>query len=560
MPNKIIAIGGTGIKCLEAFVHYCAILKTEKKYDVLIIEADKSNKNLERLNDTISKYIKMQKLLYINNDDKRQYGYGGVFCNLIDEKSEKKFRVWNPDRNPKTDNTLNTIEGFNESKLANALYTYDEKNENLDEGFVGHPSIGSLIAALKVNFSDKEWKDFIGEESNVMGNEEKTKIFILGSIFGGTGASGIYTFANKILNYEFTREKEEGQLKVNYKKEVDNDKIAICLGMMTPYYIIPNKNENKNSIVYDTNNKHNLTVKDGDILDNSCYALKFYSESWEHINKVSTVMIGNSKRENLVKRDYNDINQKTTWTEEKVEYSYNAQKNPSLISELIMALCMYKFFDKDLEKGMVYIPIKKINDSKSKAYISNESLSCSYNEFFNDLGNMLKTSICFSRKLYPEINKFRNIEITKEDLNRFKWLEILYNDMNKGSDSKNLVMKHADIAKNYYDSFFLWIINTFTIEYTPDEDNEITQDVINEELLKDAWELSKYLKNKQYGDIINNISSKFKKKWRWKRISKVATSILGVLSDIITVATTGALPAIAKLIIRLFTIGGENNA
>ena len=93
--------------------------------------------------------------------------------------------------------------------LYKALYTKKERTTLLNEGFRGHPSIGAAVIAKKINLSDGNYT-IEGEVwswlKNRVNEDVKTgltaRIFLVGSIFGGTGAAGLPTVA-KLLRHTF---------------------------------------------------------------------------------------------------------------------------------------------------------------------------------------------------------------------------------------------------------------------------------------------------------------------------------------------------------------------
>ena len=53
----VIAIGGTGMRCLESFVHLCAVgLFDDKEINVLTLDTDAQNGNKERTESLIHLY------------------------------------------------------------------------------------------------------------------------------------------------------------------------------------------------------------------------------------------------------------------------------------------------------------------------------------------------------------------------------------------------------------------------------------------------------------------------------------------------------------------------
>jgi hypothetical protein len=83
------------------------------------------------------------------------------------------------------------------------LYTPDERNQQLDEGFRGRPSIGAAVMSqIDLKRLDTEpWGSFIQSINNAVGAQGKqARVLLCGSIFGGTGASGIPTIARLLRN------------------------------------------------------------------------------------------------------------------------------------------------------------------------------------------------------------------------------------------------------------------------------------------------------------------------------------------------------------------------
>ena len=63
MEDKIfvVAIGGTGMRCLESFVHLCAIgMFDNKEIDILTLDTDQSNGNKKRVEDLVDHYVRIK--------------------------------------------------------------------------------------------------------------------------------------------------------------------------------------------------------------------------------------------------------------------------------------------------------------------------------------------------------------------------------------------------------------------------------------------------------------------------------------------------------------------
>ena len=80
--------------------------------------------------------------------------------------------------------------------LFEVLYSEKERDTELDKGFRGHPSIGASVMAQTVLGNAEPWKTF----RDLVNADMNPKVFLAGSIFGGTGASGFPTIAKLIKN------------------------------------------------------------------------------------------------------------------------------------------------------------------------------------------------------------------------------------------------------------------------------------------------------------------------------------------------------------------------
>ena len=157
MGKYIIAIGGTGIKCLESFLHISAFggFGSEKDiYNVMVVEGDRGNGNKMRLQSAIANYINCQRVFYPkgvntqeglsrkeNRDIEKRLKHG-VFrdrYNVDTSKGKDAFFVWEPD-NDKV--SLAEMAGEADSStngLMEVLFSESEMNRKLHVGFEGHP-------------------------------------------------------------------------------------------------------------------------------------------------------------------------------------------------------------------------------------------------------------------------------------------------------------------------------------------------------------------------------------------------------------------------------------
>jgi hypothetical protein len=199
MSLYVVAIGGTGARCVEAITHLAAAgLFEQERIQILFIDPDQSNGNLTRTRATIKAY-----------QDCRQWISEGGDRTPWMQALVGSLEVWSPFHSS-TNKSLGSFFNyesyqFNNSSLGHlfeVLYTKGEREAELDVGFRGRPAIGSAIMSQVQldNASQEPWQTFIQDIGLDLGQSRRTKIFLCGSIFGGTGAAGFPTIGRLLRN------------------------------------------------------------------------------------------------------------------------------------------------------------------------------------------------------------------------------------------------------------------------------------------------------------------------------------------------------------------------
>ena len=198
MSYHVIGIGGSGAKCVEALTHLSAAgMIPDEDLNILFVDPDTANGSLDRAQTTLQRY---QNCRQLKSGSKDLFG-----TNIIISKPS----VWTPfgdNANPTLENFFHysALKTQNEAAahLFDILYSPQEKEVVLDEGFLGHPSIGAAVMAKKIKLDTFEpWKTF-KNRVELDCKSKGSKIFLIGSIFGGTGASGLPTIA-RLIRREF---------------------------------------------------------------------------------------------------------------------------------------------------------------------------------------------------------------------------------------------------------------------------------------------------------------------------------------------------------------------
>jgi hypothetical protein len=187
----ILGIGGTGMRCLEAFVHLCAMgMLDNKEIHILALDTDLDNGNYDRLKSLITEgYLKVKG---VNN--KKHFALKDTFFS-----ANIKLYKFSPDYSKEDtgrfDRLVSLIDEPKEVRdFANLMFTESVQNFDLKHGYRTQTHIGSLLMyhalrkeAENINSDISRFLKILVDATSI-GNP---RVFVMGSVFGGTGASSI---------------------------------------------------------------------------------------------------------------------------------------------------------------------------------------------------------------------------------------------------------------------------------------------------------------------------------------------------------------------------------
>jgi hypothetical protein len=180
----IVSVGGTGHKVLVSAIHLaaCGAFRNKNtnqvnKINVISIDADSGNGNLALATRTFLDYKKLYQAL--QRDDSNLIEIDSVVpaLNISLFQDDKKSLT-------RTFNFAQYDATTPEDELIRFLYTDSEIEAEFDKGFYGHTSVGAVIVRDILQESNA-WRDFTRLIN------ENDQVVVVGSIFGGTGASCI---------------------------------------------------------------------------------------------------------------------------------------------------------------------------------------------------------------------------------------------------------------------------------------------------------------------------------------------------------------------------------
>ena len=176
----IFGIGGTGARVLRSFTMMMASGVNIGSDEIvpIIIDPDASNADLTRTVALMNNYRAVHSELTFTKKNESQFFRKELSQILVN------YTLRINDTDDKTFQQFIDLPSMKKSSQAMMRMLFSEKNlaSSMDVGFKGNPNIGSIVLNQIVDSDD--FQDFANNF------ESGDKIFIISSIFGGTGASG----------------------------------------------------------------------------------------------------------------------------------------------------------------------------------------------------------------------------------------------------------------------------------------------------------------------------------------------------------------------------------
>jgi len=203
----IFAIGGTGSRVLKSLTMLLAAGikpegETEFEIIPIVIDPHKSNEDLKRTDELILNYQAITREIGFDNGFfstelstpdkilKTKTKALGSFTFNLQQVAKKEFKDYIDLANLNEPNKALANILFSGKSINKRGEQIDLLDIEMDIGFVGNPNIGSVVLN---QFKDSdEFKEFASNFN------EADRIFIISSIFGGTGAAGFPTILKNI--------------------------------------------------------------------------------------------------------------------------------------------------------------------------------------------------------------------------------------------------------------------------------------------------------------------------------------------------------------------------
>ena len=157
MANKVflIGIGGTGMRCLESFVHTCAMgMYDNTEVELLALDTDKDNGNFDRLRTLVDHYNK------VNGGSTKENTFFSAKINYYEFSpgytDTDSFAALSNYSNLDTHRNQDTS-----ADLVDMFLTEDVRNMSLKEGYRAQTQMGSLLMYYAIEQAAYEAKNNI---------------------------------------------------------------------------------------------------------------------------------------------------------------------------------------------------------------------------------------------------------------------------------------------------------------------------------------------------------------------------------------------------------------
>lgn len=326
------------MRCLESFVHLCAAgMFDNHTIDILTIDTDQSNGNKDRVEHLINLYNKVK-----TNDANNVGGQPRTDTFFSAKLNLRRFFTDYSTSQRKTYNLLAGTTNLSDSQrqdnkdIADLFFEADSVQEfSLDHGYRAQTHLGSMLmyhgiieAAINykrggnnVKAHEKDLVEYIKELNK---NAANARVFVFGSVFGGTGASSIPVFPLAIS--------EALKIITDGTTVINTDKVLFGSTLLTDYFtfnIPTDAQKSAQKVIADANNfalnsQAAMSFYEGDASVKTTYK-RMYHIGWPNKSKINYSKDGDGS----------------------VVTGGNGQRNDCHVAEMMCAAAAYDFFNED---------------------------------------------------------------------------------------------------------------------------------------------------------------------------------------------------------------------
>lgn len=417
----VIGVGGTGTKCVEAFVHLCAMgaVQSAETVEIRIVDIDEDGGNYHRL------------LEVINNYDAAR----GIVQKIKNEKGSEGSKKWfGPNLSTGIQFTWSTREDTKQSNyclddlitasqgdekqihLMHALFSKKEREMELKQGARGIPRIGSLLCAkgLDLYNMDSFWRELFGGAA--MAGADEKRVIVFGSLFGGTGASCTPTIVKRLKNWADDKH-------INLK---------VGMGLMLPYFCFDSDGKIEAS---------RLRAESDMFIMNSKAALQYYKET-DVLDKAYNLYCFGDKIDDKVR---------------KVDFALGQrpQKNDAMPVEILAGEAIADFLFSNLKEGS-FRYVKRLRDGDTDDAPYRWEQFPDGQTIQGKMANLLRFAMVFNNYFFAKGSAAKDIQ----NMNCFS--KFFGKDTFTDGGKRSAWIKNFAPVKAYCDYFLAWAVQLKT--------------------------------------------------------------------------------------------------
>lgn len=267
MHDYVIGVGGTGARCLEAICYLAAAGLVTNDLHMLVLDPDQNNGNGKRTQQIIEQYCRLQ------GCEQPAAPTGKAFLGLVRKPLEPPVLFQAPMndsgqegnsarpyywRNPNVPTrTFEQAVNFARQPrhfqdFIQLFYQASDLKMQLNAGYRGRTSVGAV--ALKIDLDstvNDEGGGFYELIRNLQADLQNghPRVFVVGSVFGGTGAAALPTIRAFLQNLD--------PIVIG----PNSNRIEFGCGMLVPYFSFPKSTQNTESGPTPDSDEHMIATK-----------------------------------------------------------------------------------------------------------------------------------------------------------------------------------------------------------------------------------------------------------------------------------------------------------
>lgn len=216
---NLILLGGTGARCGEIFVYMCA----NGYFDcdvvhILYIDSDRENGNGEMFRAVVKQYQACRERYALKNSPIPYFFKPKIH---LTEQTPVGGLSHFKDLAAPSQNGVGQVNSA--EALMRALYSDEEMEMKISDGFFAHPNVGAALFAANMDAVMGDFLRIIQAERDT----KDVKVFLVGSLFGGTGASALPTISKYLKK----------KLHVDSGNKLIDEHLKIGVCMVLPYFV-----------------------------------------------------------------------------------------------------------------------------------------------------------------------------------------------------------------------------------------------------------------------------------------------------------------------------------